>query len=170
MYQLPPLPVKKKPRPAHWKCDAVKELEALADAYARRRHPSVDPKYLAPRKYNDRTANGLTRAIIDFIRLSGGQAERINCVGRFIDNTSVVEDVIGHRRQIGTAKWLPTSGQKGTADISSVVRGLSVKWEVKMRDSQSEFQRQYQQDIEKAGGRYFICHSLNEFMEQYDTL
>lgn len=169
MYQLPPLPVKKKPRPAYKKPDAVKELEALADADARRRHPSVDPKYLAPRKYNDRTANGLTRCVIDFINLSGFLAERINCTGRYQDNSQTFEDVTGRVRTIGSGQWLPTSGIKGTADISAVIRGRSVKIEIKIHDRQSEDQKRYQAKIEAAGGVYLIVRSLTEFMDWYNA-
>lgn len=125
MYQLPPLPVKKKSRPAYRKSAAVKELERLADEDAARRHPSIAREHLAPRKYCDRDANGLTKCVIDFIRLTGGMAERINCTGRYIDRSQTFTDVIGRTRTIGSGQWLPTSGVKGTADISAVIQGLA---------------------------------------------
>jgi len=165
MYLLPELPVRKKSRPAYKKSAAVKELERMADAEARLQHPNVNPKFLAPRKYKDNTANGLTKCVIDFIRLSGYQAERINCTGRFVDNTEVVENVLGDKRRIGSAKWLPTSGQRGTADISACIAGKSVKVEVKIHDRQSEAQKAYQAEVERAGGVYLIVRSFTEFYE-----
>ena len=148
------------------KPNSVKTLEALADAAARRKHPTMP--YLAPRKYRDDSANSLTRCIIDFLRLSGWQAERINCTGRPQDNTKIVTDVVGNMRQIGSVKWLPTSGQKGTADLSATIRGRSVKIEVKMKDKQSEVQKQYQSAVEKAGGVYWLVRSFDEFMNSYN--
>lgn len=169
MYILPPLPVKKKPKPAYRKPPAVKELERLADADAARRHPSIDPRYLSRRLYRDDSANGLTKCVIDFIRLTGGMAERINCTGRYVDNTQVFTDVVGRTRSIGTGQWLPSSGTKGTADISAVIRGRAVKIEIKYgRDRQSDDQRNYQAQIETAGGIYLIVRTFAEFYDWYN--
>lgn len=134
------------------------------------KHPSLPAYARSIRTYNDRTANGLTRCIIDFLRFSGWQAERINCTGRPLDNTKVVTDVLGDSRRIGSVTWLPTSGQKGTSDISAVIRGRAVKIEVKIRDRQSEDQKSYQLVIEKAGGLYWLVRSFDEFMEFYIQL
>lgn len=169
MMQLPEIKPRRKPRPAYRKSDAVKELERMADAAVQQKYVSVQAKYLSPRKYRDDTANGLTKCIIDFLRLKGCQSERTSCTGRYVDNTKVFTNVLGYRRQIGTAKWLPTSGQRGTADISAVIRSRAVKIEVKMKDKQSDDQRSYQEAVEAAGGCYLICHSLNEFMQQYEN-
>ena len=168
MYQLPPLPVKKKSRPAYRKSAAVKELERLADEDAARRHPSIAREHLAPRKYCDRDANSLTRCVIDFLNLSGHMAERINCTGRYMDRSQTFEDVTGKVRTIGTGQWIPTSGMKGTADISATINGRSVKIEIKMKDKQSEVQREYQRRIEAAGGIYLIVRSFAEFMDWYN--
>lgn len=169
MYNLPPLPVRKKPRPPHYKSAAIKKVEALANADAQRKHPNIDPRFLAPRKYSDRDANGLTRAVIDFLNLSGHLAERINVTGRYQDNSQTFEDVTGKVRTIGTGQWLPTSGMKGSADVSATIRGKSVKIEIKMKDKQSEDQRKYQERIEAAGGLYWLVRSFDEFRQQYDN-
>lgn len=171
MYPLPQILPKKSRRTAYRKSQAVLELERLANIEAREKHPNIDPKYLARRKYRDDSANGLTKCVIDFLRLSGSQAERINCTGRPIDNTEVVENVLGDRRRIGSVKWLPTSGQKGTADISATIRGRAVKIEIKHgRDKQRPDQVAYQQEVERAGGVYLIIHSLSEFVQWYNNM
>lgn len=170
MYQLPPIPPKKTARPRYRGSIETRELGRLAFEEACRKHPSVDPRYISPRKYRDDSANGLTRCVIDWIRLNGGQAERINCAGRYVDNTQVFTDVVGRTRSIGTGQWIPTSGQKGTADISAVIKGRAVKIEIKMKDRQSEDQKRYQEAIERAGGIYIIVHSLHEFVEFYKSL
>ena len=110
----------------------------------------------------------LTRCVIDFLNLSGHMAERINCTGRYMDRSQTFEDVTGKVRTIGTGQWIPTSGMKGTADISATINGRSVKIEIKMKDKQSEVQREYQRRIEAAGGIYLIVRSFAEFMDWYN--
>lgn len=149
---------------------ALKELRLLALAESRRKHPTLpdSARYIKP--YNDRTANALTRAVIDYLRFSGWQAERINCTGRLQDNTKVVTDVLGDSRRVGSVKWLPTSGQKGTADISAVIRGRAVKIEIKMTDTQSPVQKTYQQQVERSGGLYWLCRNFIDFITYYNTM
>jgi hypothetical protein len=150
--------------------NGLKQLRQLALADSRSRHPSLpeSARYIKP--YKDTTANNLTHAIIDFIRFSGFQAERINCTCRPIDNTKIITDVLGDRRTIGSMKWLPTSGQRGTADISVTIMGWSCKIEVKMKDRRSPDQKAYQEAVERAGGLYWICHSFDEFLNYYNSL
>ena len=148
----------------------LKELRQLALADSRTRYPDMPEYVRSTRNYTDKTANGLTRCIIDFLRFSGWQAERINCTGRPIDNTKIVTDVLGSQRRIGSIKWIPGTGQKGTSDISAVIHGRAVKIEVKMRDRQSEDQKSYQLKIEKAGGYYWLVRSFEEFLNFYNQL
>lgn len=169
MYQLPPLPTKKKPKPPHQKSEAIRELERLYMVDHRRRYPSMPEAARTCKKYRDNSANGLTGCVIDWIRLNGGQAERINCTGRYVDNTQVFTDVVGRTRSIGTGQWLPSSGTKGTADISAVIRGRAVKIEIKYgRDRQSDDQRNYQAQIETAGGIYLIVRTFAQFYDWYN--
>lgn len=130
------------------------------------------PTYALPeRKYSDTTANGLTKCIKEFLNFTGHQAERINSMGRQIDNTKVVEDVLGRKRTIGSKKYIPGTATNGTADISSVIYGMSVKIEVKIgRDSQSEDQKKYQKSVEDAGGIYLIAKDFDGFIESYRDL
>lgn len=117
-------------------------------------------------------ANELTRSIINFIRLHGGQAERISPEGRVIQKKRVVPDyLMGGTRIAVTTKRIRSSMQRGTADISATINGRSVKIEVKIgRDKQSEHQKRYQQQIERAGGQYWLVKSLDQFMELYNGL
>jgi hypothetical protein len=147
------------------------KLKELALQESRRRSPNFPEYARVIHKYTDKTANGLTKCILDFIKFNGGQAERISVTGRFIDNSKVVEDVIGRKRKIGSGQYIPSSMQKGSADISTIVNGRSVKWEIKIgKDRQSEEQKQYQQQVEKAGGYYFIVRDFAEFIEQYEQI
>ena len=154
-------------KPSYKKPQAVRELEELADIANAKAHPQF-AKYAPKAKYRDDSANGLTRCIIDYIRLHGGQAERVNTMGVPIDHRRQVTDVLGHSLTIGSIEWRTGGGTNGSADISATIRGRAVKIEVKIgRDRQSEAQRQYQAAIEQAGGLYFIAKDFTSFAEWY---
>ena len=111
-------------------------------------------KDMTPKTYTDKTANGLTKMIIDWINYNGGQAERINTTGRYL---------------VGQRKWIKGTGTKGSADISATIQGKSVKIEVKIgKDKMSEDQHRYQEAIEKAGGIYYIAKDFDSFYEWYN--
>lgn len=159
-----------KPKPGPASHNALKELKELYLSAHRVKYPNMPEYALFAPQYNDRTANGLTKCIIDFIRLTGGQAERINCTGRYIDKSLTYTDVVGRTRTIGTGQWLPSTGMKGTADISAVIRGRAIKIEVKIgMDRQSEAQKTYQAAVERAGGVYLIVRSFEEFLRWFNT-
>jgi hypothetical protein len=144
------------PKPRYKKSAAVKELETMAFEEAKQRHPSIDPKYLAPRTYRDDRANGLTKCIVDYITLRGGMASRINSSG--------VWDKKLNKYRIPTQK-------RGLADIWATYRGLSLQIEVKIgRDRQSEHQKQVEQQQTDAGGLYYIARNFSEFKEWFDSL
>jgi hypothetical protein len=110
----------------------------------------------------------LTRAIIDFLNLSGWQAERINSTGRVMAEPFVLAGGLQRERTIYRSKWIPGTGCKGTADISATIRGFSVKIEVKKGDRQSEAQKRYQKATEAAGGQYWLVRSFADFLQRYD--
>jgi len=125
-------------------------------------------KDMLPRTYTDKTANGLTKMIIDWINYNGGQAERINTTGRLI-KAKTYKDVMGITKTIGQDKWIKGTGTLGSADISATIQGKSVKIEVKIgRDKQSDVQKQYQEAIEKAGGIYYIAKDFDSFYDWYN--
>jgi hypothetical protein len=150
----------------------MKSLQILKDLKIKQhkeRYPNLPEHAIPQPKYSDKTANGLTRCIIDYLTLLGWQAERINTMGRVVDNRKQITDVLGQRKTIGSTTYIPTTGTKGSADISSTIYGRSVKIEVKMKDRQSEHQKQYQEMIEKSGGQYWLVRSFDEFYERLNN-
>jgi hypothetical protein len=149
---------------------ALKQLNSLAFEVLQSKHPGIRPELLPRPAYKDKTSNELTKSIITWIRLNGGQSERISVTGRMIDRREVITDCLGHRRQIGSTQWIKSSMQRGTADISATINGRSVKIEVKLqRDRQSEAQRSYQSQVEKSGGLYYIAKDFQCFYEWYKS-
>lgn len=138
------------------------ELKHLVEKF-----PSVPVAYQAVTKWNDSSANALTKSITAFLNFNGHQAERINTMGVFRQGAKLkVGEVI---RQM-PGKYTKSTGTKGSADISATIQGRSVKIEVKYgKDRQSEAQKEYQQAIENAGGIYFIAKTFDEFITFYDS-
>ena len=146
--------------------DILRELKLK---HSIKEHPNV-PYYALPLpKYEDKTANGLTRCIIDYLQLCNHQAERINTMGRPIDNRKQVTDVLGRTKTIGTMTWGKSTATKGSSDISATIKGRSVKIEVKIgKDRQSQDQKIYQSNIESSGGQYWIVKNFDDFIKKYD--
>jgi hypothetical protein len=125
-------------------------------------HPNYPPDYIPKTMYKDSTANGLTRAICDYINYNGYQAERINTMGTAREKKTTAGKVIG-------VTWTKGTSTAGSADISATIKGRSVKIEVKIgKDRQSEAQKRYQENIEKAGGIYIIAKDFDSFVEWYN--
>ena len=151
------------------KSPALIALERMANIADREKYPHIDQRYLAPRLFQDNTAGGLSKSIIFFLKLSGHQCEKIHTTGRPIDRRKTFTDVLGNCRQVGSITWIPTTGTRGSADLSATIYGASVKIELKIgRDTQSEAQKAYQRAVETAGGFYVIVHSFQEFFDWYN--
>lgn len=145
----------------------MKMLSDLELEHQRQEHPNFPDKYRVRKKYTDKTTNGLTKCIKDFLNFSGHQAERVNVMARARDKRVTVHDVLGRSKQIGSVEYTPSGSTVGTADISSIVFGLAWKIEVKRKDKQSPEQKAYQAKVERAGGRYNIYKEFETFYNDY---
>lgn len=151
--------------------EGIKSLTNLTLTDLRNKYPNI-PEYAIPiPKYSDRSSNGLTKCVIDWINFNGYQAERINSTGRQLDTRKTTIDATGMTRTIGSVKWIKGSSQIGTADVSATIRGRSVKIEIKCKatgdDYQSQGQKDYQSQIERAGGIYIIVRTFQGFYDWY---
>ncbi len=110
--------------------------------------------------YTDKTANGLTKAVEDFINHlpdGMGEASRINSTGT-------------PRQMGGVIKWSKSNTRKGIADIRGTYQGRSLSIETKIgRDRQSEAQIREQERIERSGGIYWIVKTFPQFLEQWQA-
>lgn len=144
----------------------IKELSLKRVQHQKEKYPLVpDHARPKPKVYCDRTANGLTRCIIDAINFCGGHAERISNTGRVIDSSYTYTNVIGQTKTVGGLKFVPGTGTNGTADVSALWKGKSLKIEVKIgRDKVSQAQMIYRAKIEAAGGIYIVAKSYEGFV------
>jgi len=153
MIELPEIK-RKKPRPAYRKSEAVKELERLADKQAQLSHPSIDKKYLAPRRFRDDHASGLTACIVKYVSLTGSFASRLNNMGVYRGG-----------------KYTRSTSRRGLPDILITKGGQSIFVEVKCgKDRMSSFQKEVQEEQRRSGGLYMVASSFEQFKSWFDTL
>lgn len=154
-----------------------KILNELYLNFQRQKYPNV-PKHCLSQKYTktDNSTNGLTSCIIDFLLFNGHEAERINTMGRYIDNSKIVENVLGQKIKVGSGQYIPTTGVKGRADITAKIKissmpyPIAVEIEVKFgKDRMSDAQKKYQERMQNVGTPYLIATNFDEFLEWYNN-
>jgi hypothetical protein len=151
---LPHINKRKEPKPSYRKSTAVKELERMANEAAMFKHPTCP--HLAPRKFRDDTANGLTQCIVQYITFRGGFASRINNQGTYSTKLR---------------KYIPGTSRKGLADVMATFKGFSLHIEVKIgNDRQSEAQKKVESAVISSGGFYYVSHSFTEFKKWFDLI
>ena len=110
---------------------ALQELSRLSLEAKKAKFPNVPPHGLVVPKFSDKTSSELTKSIVEYFRLMGGYATRINTQGQY-------------REGLG---WTKGTTALGTADIHACLHGIYYSIEVKIgADQQSEhqFKTQYQ--------------------------
>lgn len=133
--------------------NVIINLIALDLKNKKHRYPNV-PEHCLPKLRIKQNANGLTQAIIKFLSLKGHFATRTSSAGRYL-----VKD----------KRWIPGTTRKGYPDIQATVNGRSLHIEVKIgKDKMSEAQLKVKQEIESAGGLYFIAKDFESFERHYN--
>ena len=125
--------------------------------------------YDAAIKYKKgKSAPGVEKNIVAYLNESGFQAEKRAVMGRQVTGKDI-HTPLGVIK--GKTTYIPSTGTKGSADISAVVFGIAVLIEVKFgKDRQSEHQKKYEQAINEAGGFYFIAHDEDDFLVKFKQL
>jgi len=135
---------------------AITELKTMYLRDHKQRYPSLpDPARVAP-TYNDKTSNGLTRCITDYLKLKGAFVSRLNNQG-----------VYDKRLQ----RYRKGMNRRGLPDILATYKGQSLFIEVKAgRDKLSEHQEQIKIEQEQSGGIYYTAHNFSSFKTWFDEL
>ena len=117
--------------------------------------PAKDHPYFQNlKKKKQSPANELTDNVIKYIKLNGGIAYRIN-------NMGVWDSKLGKFRTSGTKKGIP--------DIIGIYKGCFISIEIKIgSDRQSDHQKEREEEINKAGGKYWIAKDFDKFKIIFD--
>ena len=130
---------------------ALQKLDNLSYQMKLERHPTIPIKAVPRTKYKDSSANELTKCVIDFLRLKGHYATRIQSQGQ----------------KRGSIMTYGTT-QRGTADVHSCVNGIHLSLEIKYgNDKQSDIQKQVQSEVEGSGGIYLLIRTFEQFYKFY---
>lgn len=128
-------------------------LEATAPAF----YAASGGRTMKVKPYTDKTSNGLTNAICDYLKFKGHYANRINTTGTM-------------RNINGVMKYTHSGTRRGTADITAIVNGRHVSIEVKCyatKDRVRPEQIKEQSRVEAAGGIYIIAADMESFLTWY---
>jgi hypothetical protein len=146
---------------AQIKTDWKQTLKQLKFEYLEKEHPDFyklsGGERMKLKPWNDDTSNGLTNAIMDFLKYHRHYCNRINCIGL-------------NRRINGKMVYTPSSTRKGVSDIHSIINGQHVSIEVKCKatkDRMSKEQDQERKRVESAGGIYFVATDMDSFIDWY---
>ena len=116
--------------------------------------------------YTDKTSNGLTKAITDYINFKGGLANRINTQGQ--PRIEKIQLVGG--KSMDKLSFTTSMTNKGTADLHAIVKGRHLSIEIKVgRDRVSDHQLKEQERVTRAGGLYFVARDMESFIQWYKT-
>lgn len=142
-------------QPIDWKA----ELKRLKLEYIKRTAPGFysasGGETMKLKAWSDKTANGLTNCVCDWIKYHGGDAQRVNTTGTM-------------RKIGGIMKWTHSGSRKGSADIHAIIGGRAVSIEVKIgRDQLSGHQLSEKLRVEAAGGLYFVARNMDQFTRWY---
>lgn len=119
-----------------------------------------------------KTANGLTKAICNFLKWKGHYSNRINTQGQAriqkIPKYSLSSGKIEYMEKGWHSKSMT---RKGTADIDAIINGRPVKIEVKIgKDMLSKEQVAEMHRVEAAGGIYYVATNMEDFYEWYNRI
>jgi hypothetical protein len=125
-----------------------------------------DGLYSLPTIPKIKTANGLTKFILNYVNWNGYRATRISSAGRYIE----AKNAQGHKIA-GGGQFIPSTTRKGTADLSCTINGKSVMIEIKVgNDKPSDYQLREQAKERAAGGIYEFISTPENFILLYEKI
>ncbi len=138
------------------------KLKQLSIEENKRKYPEFPDSYRPVKKYDTKGANGLTRAVCDFLNFSGHFASRINNTGLWVKD----------RKKAGGGYYRPSTQTKGIADISANISKNGIAhavWiEIKIgKDRVSEAQNAFKEKVEKTGAQYWVVKTFDDFYDKY---
>lgn len=151
----------------------LEHLRELLLEESRRKFPNV-PDYA--RKINTFDAMSPEKRekkrIESFLNAAGHYAAIIENRGQRKDNRKVVTDVLGGQKVIGSVEYIGSGMRRGLADIKAIINGIPIDFELKReykkgKDRMSSFQLDELERVNRAGGKYVVVSSFEDFYRWY---
>lgn len=141
------------------------QLAILAWLRQMAKNPKTSIDKIKPVKpFKEGNANELTRSIVNFIRLTGNYADRIN-------NTGIFDPSKGVWRKGGTRKGISDIIASKAIIYDDKKFSVIVAIEVKIgADKLSEYQLKIKDEITTAGGKYIVAKSWDDFIKQWNEI
>ncbi|NID10634.1 VRR-NUC domain-containing protein [Fibrella aestuarina] len=137
--------------------NGLHQLSMLADTVKQKKYPNFPAHALIKARYRDKTANDLTTAIVDWLKLQGegnGFGTRLQSTGTF-------------REDLG--KFVPSRQRRGMPDVFGIVDGIAYFVEVKVgNDKLSADQLETIDKLKQAGARVFVAENFQAFFEWWN--
>ena len=124
----------------------------LADERKAAKHPTLPAHARVKAKYSDQDANGLTRAVVDYLTLSGHFATRLASTGTY---------------RADVDKYIPSQQRAGFSTVFAVVEGRAMFAVVEGWDSLSQQQKETIADLQKAGASVYAVRNFAEFLQWF---
>jgi hypothetical protein len=143
----------------------LNDLTKLAMMKKIAEHPLIPLHALPPvRPFKDASSNELTRAIVEFVRLTGHYADRIN-------NTGIYDKRTGKWRKGGTRKGISDIIANKMIEHQGRRFSIMVAIEVKVgKDKMSEHQIKVQSEVQNSGGVYIIAKTWEQFYQDWQSI
>lgn len=133
----------------------LRQLEMLADARKAELHPTLPPHARVKSKYSDKSANELTRAVVDWFGFQGQFATRLQSTGTYREDLK---------------RYVPSQQRRGLPDVFAVINGRAVHVEVKVgNDRLSDDQKEAIKALQAAGAAVHVVGTFQQFFEWYQT-
>lgn len=115
--------------------------------------------------YRDTDTSSLIRAVFDWLKFNNHYVNRTNAEGRvYIEKVQCVGKVIEHVRHT------PSTTNKGTVDLDSIINGKPVKIKCKAtKDRMRESQFIENAILENSGGIYIGVTDMDMFLQWYKS-
>jgi hypothetical protein len=148
------------------KLTALLILSEMDKIHREAKSPSIPPQYIVGTKFSEKNANDIEKAIEKFAIIVGFLAERTKTQGRKMEAT--YKDTPQGRLTVSKAKFVTSTGRKGSSDMKLLIQGQYITGEIKYgRDTQKADQKKYQEDVERNGGIYVIWKTFEDFLIWY---
>src|SRR5690242_6156339 len=102
-------------------------LEVRNSFYLKKYQAAKDFGVPLPKPYTDKTTNGLTTCVFDWLKFNGHYVNRLNSQG----HARIEKIPLANGKVLEKVRYTHGSTNKGTADIDSIINGKPVKIEIK---------------------------------------